>query len=122
MKKMMIFSLLVLALAGCSKDHYIQGPKGDKGDQGEVGPQGPQGVAGADGQDAILEIIDPCGDNPSKVDEVLLRLADGSLVGLFAKNHNGNYPRLAVITDGKYITTDGTYCAFTVDSEGQVSW
>lgn len=119
MKKMMIFSLMLALLAGCGTDHYIQGPKGDKGDQGI---QGAPGSNGADGQDAVVEIIDPCGDNPSKVDEVLLRLANNSLLVLFTKNNNGDYPRLATITAGTYVTTDETNCVFTVSASGAVSW
>lgn len=76
---------------------------------------------GTDGSDApptnftIIDTIDPCG--PEAVfDEVLLRLADDSLLAFFA----GSGGFLTLIGPGNYITTDGTNCQFAVDSNMNV--
>lgn len=61
-------------------------------------------------------MIDPCGDQTA-FDEVLLRLANGQLVAHFA---NGSLQFLSVIGPGNYVTTDGTSCYFSVDSNLQI--
>jgi hypothetical protein len=124
------------------------GPQGDRGPQGPVGPAGEKGTSctaarttngaviscadgtsvlildGEDGTDApptaytITEMIDPCGKQAS-FDEVLLRLANRSLVAHFS---SGSKEFLTVIGPGSYITTDGTNCRFTVDSNLEVRW
>ncbi len=91
-----------------------QGIQGRPGPQGQQGSQGQQGVPGEDGEDAIVEVIDPCGDSPG-VDEVLLRLADGRIaawyfgVGLF------------ILEPGTYTTTDSQQCVFEVTADGHVA-
>lgn len=65
----------------------------------------------------ITEIIDPCGDTPGQFDEVLLRLADGTLLAHYA---SGNQQFLTSIGPGNYITTDGDACRFTINSSGIV--
>jgi hypothetical protein len=87
---------------------------------------GTDGTDGVDGQDApptdytVTEVVDPCGDHPTKVDEVLLKLANGQLLVLFVDNSNGKNPRLSVLPPGNYMTSDGTACYFTVDANNQV--
>lgn len=99
------------------------GEQGPKGDTGEIGPQGPQGPAGNDGQDApatdytVVEILDPCGKE-SAFDEVLLRMADDSILAYFA----GSGGFLTLLDPGNYVTTDGTSCLFTIDNELKASW
>jgi hypothetical protein len=85
------------------------------------------GQDGADGQDApptdytVVGTIDPCGDHPSVVDEVLLRLQNGQLLVLFADNSNGKNPRLAILPPGSYATSDGSNCKFTVTPTGTIT-
>lgn len=85
---------------------------------------GVNGQDGADGQDApptaysVVELINPCGDGPG-FDEVLLRLANGSIIAHYA---DGNKQFLATIGPGNYVTTDGQSCHFTIDSSMGVHW
>lgn len=83
------------------------------------GSEGTDGTNGVDGEDAILpdsnvvEIIDPCGPSGG-FDEVLLVLADGSIVAYFS----GVGGFLTVLTcDQNYITTDNQACPFLLDNE-----
>lgn len=81
---------------------------------------------GADGDDApptpytITQVIKPCptvsGANP----EVLLVLANRSLLASVSQSAGSN-TRLAFVTPGNYTTTDGRSCAFSVTA-GSVSW
>lgn len=100
--------LIAFLLAGCGR-----GPQGLPGERGETGPQGPA---------AILEVIDPCGDAPGVVDEILLRLADGSVLCSFSANASGQNTRLAILPTGSYVTSDGSNCNFTVNANGTISY
>lgn len=77
------------------------------------------------GQDAvpssytIVEIIDPCGDNPGQFDEVIFRLADGSLITHYSDT---NLHFLTVLSPGNYRTTDKQSCRFNVSSSLAVTW
>jgi hypothetical protein len=64
----------------------------------------------------VTELIDPCGDGAG-YDEVLLRTSKGDIVAYF---ESGSARRLSVLKPGSYATTDGTGCAFTVNSEMKV--
>jgi hypothetical protein len=85
---------------------------------------GTDGVDGQDGADAppspytVSEVLDPCGDAPNIIDEVLLKMANGQVLVLFADNSNGKNPRLSVLPPGTYVTSDGSNCMFTLTSEG----
>lgn len=69
----------------------------------------------------FTEIIDPCGpENPLGLEEVLLRTADGKLLGLYYIKKK--YSFLSLIGPGTYITTDTTRCRFTVTPELEVLW
>lgn len=83
------------------------------------GIDGQDGENGIDGNDAVVEIIDPCGDNPGKFDEVLLRLPSGELLAYF---EDGDKRFLSLIGAGNYRTTDKQACNFSVDSDLNVSW
>lgn len=82
---------------------------------------------GTNGSDApttpytIVNVIKPCptvsGPNP----EVLLVLANRTLLASVSQSTSGNNTRLAQVVPGGYITTDGRACAFTV-STTSVSW
>lgn len=76
---------------------------------GAIGPQGPAGL------NAILEVIDPCGDE-TDFDEVLLRLADNTLIAIIESKHD----YATVIRPGTYRTSDGTNCIFTVTADGRI--
>lgn len=113
-----------------------QGPQGDKGDKGDAGEQGPAGQDGAQGAQGtqgtpgeqgpaaptpeyqVTEIIDPCGDQ-SQFDEVLLRMANRQLIAHYA---SGVTQFLTIVGPGSYVTTDGTNCYFTIDSDLNVTW
>lgn len=84
------------------------------GIDGVQGPAGQDGVNGSDGKDAVAELIDPCGDAPGVVDEVLIKLADGRVLASFSANVQGLYTRLAVLPPGTYMTTDGSGCVFSI--------
>lgn len=78
---------------------------------GRVGPAGP----------AIpLEILDPCGDDASITDEVLVRLTDGRLLASFSENANGKNTRFSLLGASSYITTDGSQCYFSVNAAGEL--
>ena len=114
------------------------GADGKNGAPGEAGQDGINGVAGQDGQDGvdgingldgepapinpydIASIIDPCGDAPSKVDEVLLRMYNGQVVASFSDSVSGYNTRFSVLVPGSYVTTDGTNCVFTLSNDGAI--
>lgn len=78
-------------------------------------------VAVLQGYKHIEGMVDPCGNHPSKVDEVLLRLSTGELLVSYSDTAAGLNTRFAVLGNGTYGTTDGTNCTFTVNN-GVVSW
>lgn len=66
----------------------------------------------------VLEIIDPCGDAPNIVDEVIFKVAQLGEIKYFASfsdNSNGKNTRLSLIDSGAYITTDGSNCKFSIE-------
>lgn len=122
------------------------GPQGPQGPGGNPGPQGESGYScsvqsaiggalitctdgtqavilngqnGADGQDApptaytVDHVVDPCGHQVS-YDEVLLVMSNGQILAHFA---SGSNQFLTLIPPGNYITTDGSGCYFTVESD-----
>jgi hypothetical protein len=86
------------------------------------------GVNGEDGEDAtlpptsIVEVINPCEDHPTVVDEVILKLQDGNLLASFSDNQSGLNTRFSLLQPGNYMVTDGSGCFFTVNSDMSVSW
>lgn len=67
-----------------------------------------------------VQILNPCGDAPNIIDEVLLRLSDGSVLASVSDKANGNNTRLSLIGPGTYKTTDGSECVFTLTPEGTI--
>lgn len=66
---------------------------------------------------AITEVIDPCGDDPGKFDEVILKLYDNSYVAYF---EDGGKRFLSVLEHGKsYQTTDSQNCKFKITVSGE---
>jgi len=88
------------------------------GQHGNNGQDGRDGLDGRDGIDAIVEFIDPCGDNPGHFDEVVLKLSTGELLAYF---ESGSHRFLSLIRNGNYRTTDVQNCAFSVNN-GVVTW
>lgn len=86
------------------------------------------GLNGEDGEDAPptqftpVEIVDPCGDSPGVLDEVFLRLADGTLLASVSDNSSGQNTRFGILVPGSWTTTDGSVCHFTVTAQGEVEW
>lgn len=74
-------------------------------------------LATLQGYTNIVSIKNPCGNQGSH-DEVFLRLSDGKYLASFSDNINGYNTRFSVLTNGNYMTTDGTHCYFSVDSDG----
>jgi hypothetical protein len=89
------------------------GVDGTNGQNGTNGHDGLPGMDGRNGVDAVVEIIDPCGDNPGQFDEVLLRLSTGELLAYF---ESGSNRFLSLIGNGSYSTTDSQHCHFTVNN------
>jgi hypothetical protein len=69
-------------------------------------------------EESVAELVDPCGDSVG-YDEVLIRTNSNKLVAYFEVGGN-RY--LSVLPQGNYMTTDGSNCHFTVDSNMDVSW
>lgn len=74
----------------------------------------------------VSEFVDPCGNNPSRYDELLLRYyvpATQSYVLLasFSDNSSGKNTRLSELPQGTYQTTDGDNCTFTVGPNGTIT-
>lgn len=93
---------------------------------GSAGVPGAPGEDGADGTSPIgmtlIDVIDPCGDAPGVVDEVLLQLSDGRILASFSQNASGLNTRFSIIGVGSYVTTDGSACHFSVDVDNNVGF
>lgn len=107
-----ILLFLMLFISGCGVK-TIQGPPGETG---PAGPRGEQGIPGSDGQDAVMEIIDPCGDHPTKSDDVVF-VVDGLVYGTVKANGK---TFLSQLKPGVYVTQDGTSCTFVVTVNNEV--
>lgn len=120
-----------------------RGAEGPTGNDGATGTQGEAGVGctaegitnGAivtcgdtqvviyNGQDApptpytVDHVIDPCG-HQTTFDEVLLVMSNGQILAHFA---NGADQFLTLVPPGNYTTTDGSRCAFTINSDMSIS-
>lgn len=70
---------------------------------------------------AFTHAINPCGDNPSLIDEVIISDGQGNIFGSFSDNASGHNTRFALIPPGNYITTDGDLCRFTINADGSIS-
>lgn len=96
----------------------VPGPQGPKGEPGEPGAPGQPGEPGAPGADAVLAIIDPCGDHPGHQDEVLLLLSNGQYLAYF--RGFGSEEFLTILEWGKsYVTTDDQECHFKISATGE---
>lgn len=109
------------AVISCGTSNvFVQ--NGSNGSNGSDGQDGSNGTNGTNGADAVVEIIDPCGDASGIWDEVLVRLASGQLLGSFSDNASGLNTRFAIIGPGSYQTTDASGCHFTVNNDLTVTF
>lgn len=102
----------------------LDGTDGVDGIDGVNGQDGTDGQNGEDGADApptpytVVGLVDPCGTTPG-FNEVVLRLADGSLLAHYS---NGARQFLTVLVPGTYTTTQGApECQFTVHPDGLIT-
>lgn len=100
---MKIVFTLIIFLTACSSGDGRDGTNGVNGLDG-VSPALPNNVT------FITDIVDPCGQE-SQFDEVILVLSDGSLLAHYS---HGNRQFLVRLSDGDYVTTDGTGCHFSI--------
>lgn len=98
------------------------------GINGINGINGTNGTNGKDGKDGVIPvtpspitIIDPCGKQTAN-DEVIIRLANNTLISSFSDSANGYNTRFALLKPGNYITSDGTFCNFTVQPNLDVTF
>lgn len=73
---------------------------------------------------AISAVIDVCGASGG-YDEVLLKLADGSIIASFSQNGSALTTRLTALPNGSYQTTDSQQCNFSIAQSGNtrtISW
>lgn len=67
------------------------------------------------GYSNIVSIIDPCGDAPGIIDEVLFKLSDGRVISSFSDNAAGQNTRFSVLPEGVQLSvTDGSHCTFKI--------
>lgn len=78
-------------------------------------------IAILEGYTNVVAILDPCGDSPSAIDEVLLQLSDGTILASFSGNGSALSVRLAILPNGNYSTTDGTNCQINIQN-GIITW
>lgn len=76
-------------------------------------------IAVLQGYHNIVDFKDPCGSQGS-YNEIFLHLSDGTYVASFSDNASGSNTRFAKLTDGNFVTTDGTHCYFTVSGNGTI--
>ena len=79
------------------------------------GSDGSAGRDGADGRDgatgSVLEVVDPCGDDPGRVDEVVFKLTSGEFLS-WMKNIG-----MVVLEEGRvYETSDHQKCKFSIQN------
>ncbi len=59
-----------------------------------------------------IQALDPCGRNPYIYNEVIYRYSNGVVVDMYNRR----------IFPGRYITTDGDRCVFTIGANGYILW
>lgn len=100
-----------------------------------VAPNGGARITCSDGTDALLlngtnapstpytitQVVKPCPLVSGSFPEVLLVLQDRSILASATSNGSALTTRLALLTPGSYVTTDGRSCNFTVTSSS-ITW
>ena len=102
----------------------VNGVDGEDGTDGQDGADGQQGEKGDNGVDGVnlaqVTLLNPCGDAPGLVDEIIIRLPNGTLLATFTDSSNGKDLRLAVISEGDFETRDGDNCSYSIDSNNNI--
>lgn len=117
-------TLVINGKDGVNGTNGVNGTDGKDGKDGRDGTDGKNGKDGTDGKDAtpsaysFTEIIDPCGKQ-SSFDEVLFKTVSGTIIAHYS---HGSKQFLTLVPPGRYVTTDGTNCYFTITSDGKVTW
>ena len=98
----------------CPDGSSLELPAPEPGKDGRDGSDGQDGEDGADGKDGlngtIVTIVDPCGDDPGHVDEVVMVFSDGTILAWYLNIG------FSVLEPGVvYRTTDHQKCKFTVN-------
>lgn len=70
---------------------------------------------------AIQAVVDPCGDHPGELDELLLVLNNGSVIATLSADNGGSWTRLVSLENGNYVTTDSTNCSFSISKSDTVT-
>lgn len=105
-----------------SQSVILNGVAGLDGSDGAVGAPGERGATGAvgpSGQNAVIEVIDPCGDGAG-FDEVLLVIGTGEIIAYFEGPSNTKH--LALLIPGNYRTTDQQACNFRVNNDYTITF
>lgn len=101
MHKYLLAIGVAVTMSACGKVRFIE-PADEVTNVIEVVEQG------------IVAIIDPCGDNPGKVDEIIFEMADGSYTAWYSGLG------LFVLEPGQtYQTTDNQLCKFEITTDGE---
>lgn len=101
---------------GCTVEQMFNGAMIKCGDFSAIVLNGEDGTPTSF---TIVEVIDPCGDKPGYLDEIIFRLANGSLIAHFT---SAGLQGLTVLTPGNYRTLDKQACNFTVTPTNEVIW
>ena len=113
-----------------SLDENVQTATICNGVNGTNGSNGTNGTNGINGVDASMSpytpvnMIAPCG-NTIAYKEQLMCLYNGQVLAAFSDNQAGYNTRLAFITAGSFMDTDGSNCLFNVSINSgstTVSW
>jgi hypothetical protein len=109
----------------CNGAPGADGADGADGQTGPRGETGPAGQNGADDQDGLnfgeVESLNPCGDAAGVVDETLLKLSNGSVIGTVKTKGKGGSTFLTILPPGNYTTNDSDKCKFTINADGSLS-
>lgn len=99
----------------------LAGKDGLNGKDGVNGKDGKDGSDGKDGTNALpVIIVDPCGDAPGIIDEILIMLPTGQVMASLSDKTNGHNTRLSILPPGSYMTTDGSSCKFKISATGDI--
>lgn len=96
----------------------LNGTNGTNGSDGSNGTNGSNGVNGSDGAPGtIITTVKLCADDTSGFPEYAVRIG-GQLYAVYWDVSKGAF--LALLTPGRYMSTNGTGCLFGVTSDGEV--
>lgn len=76
-------------------------------------------IAVLEGYNNIVSIKDVCGDKAGVYDEVFLVLSTGEMLSSFSDNVSGLNTRFSKLTPGSFVSTDNSFCYFSVVADAQ---